>query len=168
MVSRSYTLRYLVSGRMMYDMTESQHLEKMISTRIEVANIDSIDKLARGLGITRSAWIRQAILAELVMELTTLKEEEEVPRGTPCTCGEGPLDQTVGTDGIAHSYDGRPCIDTRTDTDQYREDYERAAAKHTEPPDLSLVTDLAPVYGLEREHHIDCIKSIDHEGDCLD
>ena len=122
---------------MMYDMTESQHLEKMISTRIEVANIDSIDKLARGLGITRSAWIRQAILAELVMELTTLKEEE-VPRGTL----EDYDEVTVGPE------DGEP--------------------RTYEPPDLSLVTDLAPVYGLEREHHIDCIKSIDHEGDCLD
>ena len=118
-------------------MTENQHLEKMISTRIEVANIDSIDKLARGLGITRSAWIRQAILAELVMELTTLKEESE-PVRVP-DLGAAPERFVVLDD-----------------------------ARSIVPPDLSLVTDLAPVYGLEREHHIDCIKSIDHEGDCLD
>src|ERR1700680_1471363 len=63
-------------------MPENRHLAKMISTRIAEDNIDSIDKLARGLGISRSDWIRQAILAELVMELAELKREEPQVRDT--------------------------------------------------------------------------------------
>ena len=92
----------------------------MISTRVEEGNIIAIDKLARGLGISRSDWIRQAILAELVMELSELKREE--PQVSE----------------VAH--------ETFSDAP----------------------SDLAPIYGAERQHHLDCIKSVDHEGECLE
>lgn len=101
-----------------------EKLQKMISTRVEEDNIASIDKLARSQGITRSQWIRRAILAQLVMDLVDLRKEveEEVPRETP---------------EVTH-------VDLQTGVD------------------VPVVTVAALT------HHIDCIKSIDHEGPCLD
>lgn len=95
--------------------------EKMISTRVTEENISSMDKVARSQGISRSQWIRRAILAQLVMDLVELKREsEEIP------------------------------------PDPFLEDL---APTHEEHPLVAVDAS---------GHDINCIKSIDHEGGCLD
>jgi hypothetical protein len=42
---------------------------KLCSFRLEDENLASIDELALKQGVSRSQWIRQAVLAELVLEL---------------------------------------------------------------------------------------------------
>jgi uncharacterized protein (DUF1778 family) len=51
-----------------------QKRSRLLSFRMEDENLDSIDRLARMQGISRSQWIRQAMLAELVVELVTPKK----------------------------------------------------------------------------------------------
>lgn len=60
----------------MYYMTKpaEQKRSRLLSFRMEDENLDSIDRLARMQGISRSQWIRQAVLAELVVELVTPKK----------------------------------------------------------------------------------------------
>jgi len=41
---------------------------KLISFRIEVGNLEEVDRVARAQGIDRSKWIRNAILKQLVQE----------------------------------------------------------------------------------------------------
>ena len=41
---------------------------KLISFRIEVGNLEEVDRMARAQGIDRSKWIRNAILKQLVQE----------------------------------------------------------------------------------------------------
>ncbi len=48
---------------------------RMVSFRLELENIDSIDTLARGLDISRSQWFRRAVLAQLVVDLIQAKED---------------------------------------------------------------------------------------------
>ena len=50
---------------------------KMCSFRMELDNLASIDSLARSQGISRSDWIRRALLAQLVADLIQRKDEEE-------------------------------------------------------------------------------------------
>jgi hypothetical protein len=102
-------------------MTDNR-LAKMISTRIEPDNIASIDKLARAQNISRSDWIRRAILAQLVLDLVELKESD-VPRETTSP-------QPV--------------------------------------PEIEPHIEIPTVGDAQWTHHIDCVKSIDHEGPCID
>ena len=55
----------------MYYMTKPtpERRAKLCSFRLEDENLASIDELALRQGVSRSQWIRQAVLAELVLEL---------------------------------------------------------------------------------------------------
>jgi hypothetical protein len=128
----------------------NQHLEKMISTRITEANIDSIDKLARGLGISRSDWIRQAILAELVMELAELKREEP--------------EKPQVTDNVIELGAKNPFLEDLVP--EYEEE------ELVIPPETLAEMDAIGIKGMtpvpeHRNHDINCVKSFDHEGECL-
>jgi len=50
---------------------------KMCSFRMEEENLASMDTVARSQGISRSDWIRRALLAQLVADLIQRKDEEE-------------------------------------------------------------------------------------------
>ena len=102
---------------------ETKHLDKMISTRIEVDNIAAMDKVSRAQGISRSDWIRRALLAQLVLDLVALKQD--VARETPAARPGAPRRSTFRRSP-------------------------RSSSTWSAPTTL------------------ECIKSIDHEGDCLD
>jgi hypothetical protein len=214
---RRYQLRYVTQGDKMYDMTDTaEKKEKMISTRVTEQNIDSMDKVARSQGISRSQWIRRAILAQLVMDLVELKGESE-PRETPAEhvpWNEVPESFKQGVRDhddwcilpIHHEGDCTPEPQVTVALEDYGPvtigdpdgepvlfvppeiDYD-APVTTVEPgsvirlspeggeviPPNPYLEDLAPAHeddlvtvALETAHHIDCIKSIDHEGACLD
>lgn len=53
------------------DLQEQQETQptQMLSFRMEKRNVASMDMLARAEGISRSDWIRRAILAQIVADL---------------------------------------------------------------------------------------------------
>lgn len=51
---------------------------KMLSFRLEDANVESMDRFARAAKISRSDWIRRAILAQLVADFMERQDEAVV------------------------------------------------------------------------------------------
>ena len=78
---------------------------KLISFRIEVGNLEEVDRVARAQGIDRSKWIRNAILKQLVQERIMEQMEPLVvaekdiapsrPGGGLSSTGEPMMDWTV-------------------------------------------------------------------------
>lgn len=62
--------------------TESRR-SRLLSFRMEDTNLDSIDRLATTQGVSRSQWIRQAVLAELVLELAGAEAHKNFARHAP-------------------------------------------------------------------------------------
>lgn len=131
----------------------------MISTRIEEANIASIDKLARSQGISRSDWVRRAILAQLVMDLVEWKKEEQsVPADWEAAMNKG----------LTEQIEAAPVMPTPEEVmEEISVPREPEPDEPSEPEPEITFEKYVQVYG-DGIHHPECIKSIDHEGDCLD
>ena len=123
-------------------MAREKKLVRMQTFRVEVENLDQIDRICRHKGTSRSKWYRMAVLNQLVQDLAEITEPV-VSHETPGDLGYGPV--TIGSgDGDPHVYEVPPLP----------------------VPDITMETHIYEV-PVERVHHIECIKSIDHEGECL-
>jgi hypothetical protein len=113
---------------------------KMVSTRVEEENITAIDRVARSQGISRSDWVRRAILAQLVLDLVDMKPQ------VTAKIVEEPKQEESAILIPFHQIRQAPLT-----------------VPAPEPEPSPYIEELAPT----REHHTECIKSYDHEGECL-
>ena len=117
----------------------------MQTFRAEVETLELVDRVVKSKGTSRAKWYRMAILNQLTQDLAEMDAEPEPEPEEPESLVHWPTEDELAEHRT-------PLIPAAP-----------VPVPELEEPEDNIV-DLA----LRTAHHIDCIKSIDHEGACLD